>query len=106
MSGNATLDFVQQKCLEVAEALESRFTPTREKRAAATILRNIVAVQPHCSFCGTGSGKWRDLYPSTVKPTTWICDGCAMYVAIYLVHPGRTSEVRHERWLESKDLAP
>jgi hypothetical protein len=97
-----TLDFVQKECIEIAEALESLFTPHKMKRAAATILRNIVAVKPHCSFCGTAPNRWCALHPSPVKPNTWICDGCAIYNA----RLGNMSEREHERWLQLKSFAP
>ena len=106
MSGNATLDYVQQECIQIAEALESFFTPRKAKLAAATVLRNTAAIQPHCGFCGTAPGQWRELYTSPIKPNTWICDSCAMYVAIYLTSPEKASELKHEQWLELKDLAP
>lgn len=102
MAVATTLDFVQQECVATAEALESRFTSRKKKRTAAAILRNIVIEQPHCGFCGSGPNRWCDLHPSPVKPKTWICDACAMYVARF----GMISQRRDEHWLQLKDFAP
>jgi hypothetical protein len=106
MSTETVLDVVQERCIEIAEALESRFTPRRAKLAAAVILRNAATDQPHCSFCGAGPSRGCTLHTSPIKPKTWICDSCAMYVAIYLTRLSPTSEVEHDRWLRFKDFAP
>ena len=97
-------DFVQRECIEIAEALESRFTPWNIKCTAATVLRNIVAAEPHCGFCATGPHRWCFLYPSPVKPNTWIGDGCAIYIARHGMTAER--EYEHERWLQLKGFAP
>lgn len=106
MWGESTHDPVRQKCLDIAEALEYRVTPREVKREAAIILRNSVAIQPHCCLCGTGPSQWSTLYQSPIKPNTWVCDSCAAYVAIYVTRPNNTLERKHERWLRLKDFAP
>jgi hypothetical protein len=106
MWDESTHDPVREKCLEIAAALEYRITPREAKLEAAIILRNSVAVQPHCCLCGAGPGQWNVLYQSPIKPNTWVCDNCATYVAIYVTRLNNTSERQQERWLRLKTFAP
>ena len=95
-------EFLQQECITTAKALEARFTSRRRKRVAATILHNMVLEKPHCGFCGTGPDRHTILHPSKVKPMTWICDGCAIYIGRHAV----STERKEEQWVRLKDFAP
>ena len=106
VSGESSHDPVRQKCLEIAEALECLITPREVKRDAAIILRNSVAIQPHCCMCGRGPDQWNQLYQSPIKPNTWVCDACVSYVSIYATGLSNTLERKHQRWLNLKHFAP
>ena len=106
MSDQTIQDGIQQKYLQIVEALESSFTWRKVKRDAAIILRNMIAARPRCAFCGMGAGKWITLFRSLFKPDTWICDSCVTYVALCLTDPDNTTERKHQQWLLLKDLAP
>jgi hypothetical protein len=69
--------------LQMADALEKRFTSREDKHTAAIMLRNATVELPHCYFCGqpeiTSYGNKQ--YASRYHPTARICYQCVCEVA-------------------------